>query len=168
MRFPFRAGGGGVCVCPFLFSSVSPSHTLSRGNNFRMTFQTIKPATEKMNGEAFLKRQNVLHTTWKQHSNHIFRVLDDMSPQRFLWEQQNCPWKKAFMRHLYFTSKGFISQGFSQSSRTTAYDSVFLRTKCKRSLYYKSTWILRVAFRNLNVTYRPVFCIIIEVALSLV
>jgi len=32
----------------------------------------------------FLKKAAVLHTSWKQHSNCISRVLDDMSPQRFL------------------------------------------------------------------------------------
>jgi len=34
-------------------------------------------------GEDFLKRQNVLHTSWKQHLNWISRVQDEMSPQRF-------------------------------------------------------------------------------------
>lgn len=77
--------------------------------------------------------------------------------------------KVPFIKCLHFTSKGFISQGFSQPSRTTsAYDSVIFGTKCKRSLHYKSTWILLVAVRNLNATYRLVFCFIIKVALPFV
>lgn len=116
-----------------------------------------------MTGESFSKRQSALHTSWKQHSNCTSRALDDMSPKRFLWEQQNHPLKYVFMWYSHFISKGFISQGFSRSSRTTsAYDSVILRTKCKRSLYYKSTWILLAAVRNLNVTYRPLFCFIMK------